>query len=67
MHNDTFSELYNIKILYNLYIVQTVSCPNLPLTKKLLPFSRFLLKCPCTGRFGTGVVDSTTPVLVPFS
>ncbi len=31
MHNDTSLELYNIKILYNLYIVQTLSCPNLPL------------------------------------
>ena len=31
MHNDTSLELYNIEILYNLYIVQTVSCPNLQL------------------------------------
>ena len=31
MHNDTSLELYNIKILYNLYIVQALSCPNLPL------------------------------------
>ena len=35
--------------------------------EKLLPFSRFLLKCRCTGRFKTGVVAPTTPVLVPFS
>ena len=31
MHNDTSSELYNILILYNLYIVQALSSSNLPL------------------------------------
>ena len=30
--------------------------------EKLLPFSRFLLKCRCTGRFKTGVVAPTTPM-----
>ena len=34
--------------------------------KKLVPFSLFLLKCWCTGRFTTGVVAPTSPVLLPF-
>ena len=36
-------------------------------SKKLVPFSLFLLKCRCTGRFKTGVVAPTTPVLLPVS
>ena len=35
-------------------------------SKKLVPFSLFLLKCRCTGRFTTGVVAPTSPVLLPF-
>ena len=38
----------------------------LRISQKLLPFSLFLLKHRYTGRFKTGVVVPTTPVLVPF-
>ncbi len=38
----------------------------LRISQKLLPFSHFLLKRRCTGRFKTGVVATTTPILVPF-
>ena len=36
-------------------------------SKKLVPFSLFLLKCWCTGRFTTGVVAPTSPILLPLS
>ena len=38
----------------------------LRISQKLLPFSLFLLKHRYTGRFKTGVVAPTTPILVPF-